>query len=95
MLSLTADNAALNAAHMSFSTAMVGKTACYSVWTECRFSCADMMFGNGTSLLEDLGDGMRLPLPDVSAPGWLEGIERDIPNKESPAGGAPGLFAFM
>ena len=50
--------------------------------------CTDMMFGNGSLLLEDLGDGMRLPLPDVSAPGWLEGIGRDSPNEESPAGGA-------
>ena len=37
-------------------------------------------------MLEDLGEGATLPLPDVTSTDWLEGIAAKSNDKKDPAG---------
>ena len=49
-------------------------------------SDADLLLDDGPTLLDDLDAGVRLPLPDVASPDWLDGIGKSSGNKGTAAG---------
>jgi len=49
-------------------------------------SIADLLLDDGPTLLDDLDEGVRLPLPDVTSPDWLDGIGNSSGNKGTAAG---------